>query len=261
MKKIFPLFVPLIIFPFFSLANGEEIAITITSGQLPIIDGTGSYATEWKQSAEHLVSYPDGARLALRSVHDRDNVYLLLDLISDTVVNNNRDFGIVCFDTKNDDGDRPDENDYCFVATEGSSTFVSYKGGGYFGISNYLDVIPNPTGAKAIAGISNKFDRYTDVPHAIYEFRIPTALLTRSNLYGFYYAVYDANSGKVYSWPVDVNTGYPYVPAPHQWGKLVSPDNSLPEFQPPQIVFALTMVLLLLFWLVKRNVEVSRWHF
>ncbi len=243
MKKIFTLLILSFIFPFLSLANGEEIAITITSGQLPVIDGTGSYATEWKQSAEHVTSYPDGARLALRSVHDRDNIYLLLDMITDTVINKNRDFGIVCFDTKNDGGDRSKDDDYCFLATQRSNASITYRGGGDFALNNYLNKIPNPNGAKAIAGVSNQFDRYTDIPHAMYEFKIPTEIITRSNVYGIYYAVYDADTGKVYSWPESTIATYPYVPAPDQWGRLVSPDNSLPEFQNVSIA-ALTGILL-----------------
>ncbi len=176
MKRIFAVVGLLLISGFFSVANGEEIAITITSGQLPIIDGIESYNVEWKQSAEHVVEYHDGARLALRSVHDRDNVYLLLDMITDTVIDKNRDFGIVCFDTKNDGGDRPKDDDYCFLATQGSNASITYSGGGEFGLKLYLNKIPNPNGVKAIAGVSNRFDRYTDIPHAIYEFKIPTEL-------------------------------------------------------------------------------------
>ncbi len=257
MKRIFTLILLLIV-PFFSLANGEQIAITITSGQLPIIDGTGSYSTEWKQSAEHVVSYPDGARLAFRSVHDRDNVYLLLDMITDTIIDNNRDFGIVCFDTKNDSGDRPNDDDYCFIATEGSNVFITYRGGGDFGISDYLNKVPNPKGVKAIAGISNKFDRYTEISHAIYEFEIPTEIITRANVYGIYYAVYDANTGKVYSWPENFDSRYPYVPAPDHWGKLVSPDNSLPEFSSASIA---VLAGVLIFFVIATRIKIIKvWH-
>jgi len=251
MKLVIPLLL-LLILPLFSLASGEEIAITITSGQLPVIDGTNSYNVEWKKSAEHMVEYPDGARLAFRSVHDRDNVYLLLDLITDTSIDNNRDFGVVCFDTKSDGGDRPKADDYCFLASQGSHTFITYQGGGNFGINNYLNKISNPQGVIAVGGISNEFDRYTDVPHTMYEFKIPTGLITRSNVYGVYYAVYDAPNGKVYSWPVNA-VAYPYVPAPDQWGKLVSPDNSLPEF--PSTSVAILAGALLLIALVMRTIS------
>ncbi|MEM2759878.1 MAG: hypothetical protein QXU32_00045 [Nitrososphaerales archaeon] len=239
-------FLALIIFPFLTSFGlvGQEIAITIESGVLPIVDGIGSFETEWKQSSEYVKTYEDGTKLALRAVHDRDNVYLLLDTVTDSKINKNGDFGTVCFDIMNNGGHMPQNDDYCFLVAQGSKTFVTYQGGSNFGINNFLNKIPNPEGIEAHAGISNEFNRYSSIPHAIYEFKIPTEVITRSNTYGFYFAVYDADTRTVYSMSEKFQR-YPYVPSPDQWGRLVSPDNSLPEFHAIQLILILSSVLLI----------------
>lgn len=243
-KYLFFLIISLFVLSGLNAYAEEKIFITITSKHTqPIIDGTGSYKNEWKDSSEDIFMYGDGARLALRSVHDRDNIYILLDLVTDTIENRYKDQAIVCFDSKDDGGDRPDANDYCFVAAFGSSSFITYRGGGQFAVNSNLDRIGNPEGVEAKAGVSNQFDLYTHVPHMFYEFKVPVELLGRSNTYGLYTAVFDGNTNALYNWPSINKENYPYIIAPKQWGKLVSPDNSLPEFPSTSVAVLAAIVL------------------
>ena len=71
----------------------------------------------------------------------------------------------------------------------------------------------------------------------------------KSDVYGFYVLAYDANTGKIYSWPKDTALEKnPHIPAPLYWGELVSPDKSIPEFEVP-----LFLLLSILFMVIFTN--------
>ena len=108
--------------------------------------------------------------------------------------------------------------------------------GNFKKISNHPDFI-------AMSDVSNENDRYSKIPHASYEFKIPIELVDRSNIYGFHIAVYDDYSKTVYSWPQNATTDSQFtIVSPSKWGELVSPDKSLPEFDVPILLAGLAFL-------------------
>jgi len=91
--------------------------------------------------------------------------------------------------------------------------------------------IEKPDDFIALSSASDRNDRYNKTPHSSYEFKIPTELVGRSSEYGFYLAIYEANSTKTITFPSQVEpTTFDMIPDTSNWAKLVSPDKSLPEF-------------------------------
>lgn len=214
----------------------NEIFISRTSAPFPIIDGKWSVEGEWGRSTERLFIYEDEAKIAIRVAHDRENIYVLLDMVSDTTIDSEMDKAVICFDTEVNGGDRPDINDYCFIAVLDGS-FTAYKGGG--STSNALSVIDNPIGAEMKAGVSDVFDRYSKIPHLAYELKVPIESLKRTDVFGFYAAVFDSNTNTTYSWPISLSHEDDIeVKEPSEWGKLISPDKSIPEFPSGIALFA-----------------------
>jgi hypothetical protein len=89
--------------------------------------------------------------------------------------------------------------------------------------------------------VSDVNDRYTPIPHPSYEFRIPTSLIGRESVYGFYFLVYDGNSQKTYTYPQNLDPEN-FVSSPNQWGEIYSPDKSLPEFGIPLLSLTLSIL-------------------
>lgn len=233
----------------FSINNAfavEPILITVSEDMDKIIfDGKWTYYTEWKKSSLDTIS-DNEADIKLRTAHQNDYIYIFVDFITDTHLEKIADGAIICFDTNNDKSSLPDSNDYCFMATLGGKRSFTYQGGSTFAATSYLQKISNPDGFIAIGDVSDGNDRYSMIPHASYEFRIPTSFIGRSDVYGFYLGIYDANVNKVYSWPKNTSTNnLLHVPSPSMWGELVSPDKSLPEFQLPFLVLVSATILVL----------------
>lgn len=226
----------------------EPIMITISDTMEKIIfDGKWTHQTEWKRSSLNTLSYDNGTMIQLRTAHQDNFIYVFVDVVSDIHLDKGIDRTVVCFDINNDKSLLPDSNDYCFVVTlDEREPFVLQ--GGSLESDDHFRKIANPDGFIGISSASDENDRYNKIPHTSYEFRIPTDLVGRSDIYGFYLGVYDGYSAKTYSWPQDVISDSPLqVSSPSNWGELVSPDKSLPEFELPMLViltaFSLTVYL------------------
>lgn len=226
----------------------NPIMITISSDMNKVIfDGRWSHETEWKRSSLDTLSYDDGTYIQLRTAHQDDFIYVLVDAVSDIYLDKGMDRTIVCLDTNNDKSLLSDSNDYCFVVTlDEKEPFVLQ--GGFLDSDDHFKEIANPDGFIGISSVSNENDRYSNIPHTSYEFRIPTELVGRSDIYGFYLGVYDGHSNNIYSWPQDmILDSSQKIPSPSNWGELVSPDKSLPEFEWPMLAilsaFSLTVYL------------------
>ncbi|MGQ0638112.1 MAG: hypothetical protein ACT4N1_01945, partial [Nitrososphaerota archaeon] len=159
-----------------------------------------------------------------------------------THLNKIADSTLICFDTQNNKSVLLDDNDYCFMATlDGKRSFV------YQGDSNKIRNLKEITGVDgfiAVGSTSDTNDRYSTTPHPSYEFKIPTDLIGRSDIYGFYLAFYDAQFNRVYSWPQQAITyNFSQIPSPTKWGEMVSPDKSLPEFHWPLTAFLAAIFL------------------
>jgi len=228
----------------------EPIMITSSPFMEEIIfDGKWTHRTEWKASSLNTIP-ENSSTIFLRSAHQGNFVYFLIDAVFDTNLDKGSDRAIICFDTQNDKTEIPDNNDFCFVATLGRNSGSTLQGGSPLIFTSNFKNIKNHDDFIGISGYSDENDRYSKTPHASYEFRIPTDLISRSNVYGFYVGVYDYDSGKIYSWPENIVVEHPLnIPSPSLWGELVSPDKSLPEFELP--ILALIPAFLVSF-LVKK---------
>ncbi len=213
----------------------EPIMITVSSSMDKVIfDGKWTFYTEWKQSSLNTISFSDGTSIQLRSAHQGNFIYILIDEVSKTRFNKHSDMAVICFDKNNSKSTTPNENDYCFGISFDSKNPFTLRGGSPLEETGHYMKIQNPDGLVGASGVSDENDRYTNVPHASYEFRIPTDTVGRSDDYGFYLALYDKNSNHVYAWPEEITSDTLIkIPPPKNWGEIISPDKSLPEFPLP----------------------------
>lgn len=220
----------------------DQIPISISGKMTDVVfDGKWTFFSEWKNS-----SLNELGGLKIRSAHQGDFVYFMLNWVSDTSYGKNSDRAMICIDTKNNQSKNPDNDDFCFLSVMGRDNGYILQGGTPFPISNHLEKISNHKDYIAIGTFSDGNDRYSKVPHATYEFRIPTEIITRSNEYGIYIEILDSSTGKKSLWPPGTQLeNLNSIPSPQNWGKLISIDNSLPEFPLPMLAFTLMMATII----------------
>jgi len=230
--KYFLIIIFIVLFSTGSAAATNQILITISGVMNKVIfDGKWTNTTEWKESSLDTLSYDDGTEIYLRTAHQDNFIYVLVDDVTGTHFSKGSDRAIICFDLNNNKTTIPNTRDYCFVnVLDGKKSFV-LQGGSSLALNSYFEKIDNPEGFIGKSTISDQNDRYSEIPHSSYEFRIPTQLVGRSDVYGFYLGVFDSHSNKVYSWPQDIISDPPLkIPNPSKWGEIISPDKTLPEF-------------------------------
>ncbi len=215
------------------LSQAQSIPITQSDYMDKVVfDGKWSFFEEWKPTSLDNMGETN-KQIFIRSAHQDNYIYILLDSVVDTTIDKSKDHAMVCFDTKNDQSVKPDSNDYCFKVQLGSDKALTYQGSDESGefkiIKNHADLI-------AIGESSDENDRYSKVPHASYEFRIPIELLERTDSYGFYIEVFDNSQTKTYTWPSEIESENSDTPSPAKWGLIYSPDKSLPEYELPVLV-------------------------
>ncbi len=231
-------------------AYAEQILTTYRDdGNATVWDGKWTFLQEWKRTS-YDTAY--GNQFVIRTGHDYKYLYVLIDFLSQVKFSKFSDLGIVCVDGSFDKETQPQKDDYCFAVPLGSKNPITLEGGSPLAINNHFTKIENDPGLIAVGGISDSNDRYTDVPHTSYEFRIPIEVFGKSDKYGFYVAAYVANENRVYSWPEDIaNGGFSYIPSPSKWGDIISPDKSLPEFPLP--LLALVISIFAVIYLSRQN--------
>lgn len=232
-----------------SFATPEPILITKSpSMENVIFDGKWTNFSEWKQSSHNMYTYDNGNFVVhLRTAHFEDFIYVFVDSISDTTPNEKSDEAMICFDGKNNKESMFDNNDFCFSVSFDSTHGKTFQGMINDDSASMMQKIPNPESFIAISTLSDENDRYTTIPHTSYEFRIPIELLERSDNYGFYLSVYDADIDKFFTWPKDsLRNDSEDFPLPSTWGNLVSPDKSLPEFNLPILILVILILTTIL---------------
>jgi len=221
-------------------SSTEPILITSSLSMEKIIfDGKWTFTTEWKDSSLNEFSNED-KKIILRSAHQNNFIYFYIDTISDFTLNKGLDEAIVCIDGQNNKNKISDENDYCFSATLENNEGIVFQGNTE---TKNFEKIPNPENFIGLSSVSDENNRYNKIPHVSYEFKIPIDLIQRSDNYGFYLSVYDANSDVRVSWPnnSDVEKSLK-ITSPNNWGDIVSPDKSLPELNLPLIVLMISIL-------------------
>jgi len=247
----------------FVLGIDSAFADTVFTTQSPILDvltfdGKWYLPYEWKQSTEQVITYPDGTQLAIRIAHDYQNLYFFIDFISDTKIDKGADRATICLDVKNDKAKFANDDDFCFmIALFGKNVIVLQGGSPLHFTSNFYSV-SNTEGAIGVGSISANDNRYTHIPHSSYEFSVPIDLVGRTDIYGFYVGVYEASSKTVYSWPQQITLDRQnQIPSPSQWGELVSPDKSIPEFGFPFLALIPSLILILIITRIKNGVNLK----
>lgn len=199
-----------------------------------IFDGKWTNKSEWKQSSWDIIKSQRMESVHLRSAHQGDFIYVLLDVIADQTFDHISDKALVCIDSKNDKTIIAGDDDYCFQASLDAKHGFVYQGGSPMALNGHFKKISNTDGFIGIGGKSDQNDRYSKIPHVSYEFKIPVELFGRSDFYGFYVHVFDASKSVYYTWPGGATPSSSLdIPSPSKWGYLVSPDKSIPEFELP----------------------------
>ena len=247
----------------------KNILITKSNSMEEInFDGKWTFYNEWKQSSWNAVRSDESIVFHLRTAHQENFIYVLIDAISDTTENAGLDKAAVCIDSKNNKSKFFDSDDYCFIVQLEKRNFINMlfnkqdnfivQGDSQEKSFEELEKIK----VKEFVGIgtmSDKEDKYSEISHASYEFKIPIELIGRSDNYGFYVNVFDADSNVTYSWPEDIKLESFDMSEPLLWGNLISPDKSLLEFSESEsvdIVVLLVIILVILaiiFFIIKRN--------
>jgi hypothetical protein len=241
-----------LLFLLFSInpANASQSILITYSGVMDkvVFDGKWTDGLEWKESSWDQISSSNGDTLHIRTAHQGDFIYILLDVVGEQNIDHISDRALVCVDGLNDKTLIAGFDDYCFLASlNGKQGFV-YQGGSSLSLNGHFKKIQNSDGFIGVGSKTDQNDKYSQIPHTSFEFKIPLNLFGRSDVYGFYVLVYDASNNQYYSWPPDI---YPDnsldIPSPNKWGTLVSPDKSIPEFDLPLLALVGSIFLTIYF--------------
>lgn len=243
--RVLLVFVFMLILQNIMVLSYGDVIVTLSSSMKDIIfDGKWTFTREWKESGLSEISTKHGM-IILRTSHWQNYVYILLDVVFDKTIDEGADRAIVCFDSNNDKTKLPQVDDYCFEAVLGGKRSFAYQGGSPLALNGNFERIPNPEGFIGIGSVSDENDRYSKIPHASYEFRIPIDLIDRKDIYGFYASVYDAHFNEMYHLSSDQTKSPLKIPSPSTWTNIYSPDKSLPEFEWPLLTLAFSSLLLI----------------
>ena len=84
-------------------AENDPVMITISNDKENLVfDGKWSNVNEWKQSSLNEFIFEDKNKIILRTAHQGDFIYILIDAILDFNLDKGADKAIVCFDANND---------------------------------------------------------------------------------------------------------------------------------------------------------------
>ena len=251
----------------------KNILITKSNSMKEInFDGKWTFYSEWKQTSWNPIKSDENIVFHLRTAHQGNFIYVLIDVISDTSANIGSDKATVCIDSKNNKSEFFDTDDYCFIVQLEERNFIDtvlnkqnnfiLQGESQSKSFEELEKIK----VKEFVGIgsmSDKEDKYSTISHASYEFKIPIELVERSDNYGFYVNVFDADTNVVYSWPEDIKLERFDMPSSLLWGNLISPDKSLLENSENEsidfvILLVIVLAILMIFFVIFKKKEQIR---
>ena len=207
----------------------EPIKVTTSSALHNVqFDGDWTFRTEWKESSYDNFLFDDDRQLVLRTAHQDGFFYVMINYLMDFTYHHIADRAIVCFDGY-DTSSMADESDWCYAVSRGSGNGHTLQGGSPIYQTSHFNLVKNHPDFVAHGGTSGENDRYVAIPHAAYEFRIPIEQIGFQDEYGFFIQVYDGNDVKTY--PKEFSGKFPQkIPSPVKWGKIVSPDHSISNY-------------------------------
>lgn len=207
----------------------------------PTIDGRWTTPTEWNDASETLVT-SGSDQIYLRVKHDRDFVYVMIDVITEQLTTATSKYGTqILFDTNNDGGYTRNTDDLRFP------TYAFYENGldktsptdpanisgntidSGVGSEGWRDV-PSPSNYQKRLGFSSTNDPYEPGrDHLIAEYKIPLLFLHKNDRYGFgiYYWSGDTTSTasspkKLTVWPPGLDRN-----VPDTYGTLQAAQNTI----------------------------------
>jgi len=225
----------------------EPLSIIILNSQHSVeIDGLWTSKTEWVDASETRI---DNNELSayVRAKHNQAYVYLLIDFLSDHGLEASGDFAVVCFDTKNNAGNAPLPDDYCFYRITRTGDFIDgiIQGNGMDWTVLQEAETWDPYDEKFDAAMSSSHmnDPYDSVnTHVIYEFRIPIESYEINEEMGFYAYVNDAYTKEFIEWPVNAGgKQFKFIvkdvlSVPDKWGNLsLKLDKKETDISKPQV--------------------------
>jgi hypothetical protein len=228
-------------------AAQEPLSLKIPESHESVqIDGLWTTKTEWTDASELKINDKELSAY-VRAKHNQAYVYLLIDFLSDHGLESSGDFAVICFDTKNNAGNAPLPDDYCFYRITRTGDFIDgiIQGNGMDWTVLQEAETWDPYDEKFDAAISSSHmnDPYDSVnTHVIYEFRIPIESYGFNEEMGFYVYVNDAYTKEFIEWPA--NSGgkqFKFIvkdvlPAPDKWGDLsLKLDKKETDISKPQV--------------------------
>jgi hypothetical protein len=196
-----------------------------------MIDGTRDYSNEWQRPG--FTRSPEGTNqnLVIRSEHDREFMYFLLEDRSDKTNDGADDRGIICLDNPPRETPSPGDEDICIFVTK-TGVITAVKGSDDGSANNFVEV---PTELKARGGMTDGFTTY--------EFKIPIDFVGRYSEYGFLTASVDISSQTMTMFP---DRGYSdNIPPQNLWATMQSLDKTIPEFPYPILVGSIGLTLVI----------------
>ena len=249
------LFSVILLLPLVGIVQASSDAVLITYSptmERAIFDGKWTNYIEWKNTSWNEMRF-EGDLIQLRSAHFENFIYVFIDAVSDNSLDMGHDKATICFDTRNNKAENFDDDDYCFSVSLGENEGTTLRGDFEAKKEGILKKIDNPDGFIAISTVSDDNDPYSKKSHPGYEFRIPTDLVGRSNIYGFYVSVHDSSSNGTFSWPTSLVNDNSSLHTPNLWGELISPDNSLPEFNWPLAIIFPAIISVIVMTKLRKN--------
>ena len=111
-------------------AENDPVMITLSNDKENLVfDGKWSNVNEWKQSSLNELVFEDKNKIILRTAHQGDFIYILIDAISDFNLDKGADKAIVCFDANNDKTTIAGEDDFCLGVSLGNNNGFVLQGG------------------------------------------------------------------------------------------------------------------------------------
>ena len=164
MKNFFVIIFVLLLIPTIQLTNasptkeivdesGHVILISLSDTvENVIFDGKWTERSEWKQSSWDIIKSDGIDAIHLRSAHQGDFIYILLDVVGDQTLNHVSDRALVCIDGNNDKTKIANENDFCFQTSLESKQGFVYQGGSSLALNGNFEKISNSFGFIGIGG-------------------------------------------------------------------------------------------------------------
>ncbi len=218
------------------------------STEVPTVDGQWSTPSEWNHASEYRLTQGSLEQLVayFRLQNNGTHLFMLVDFISDQSQSGYDDLWVM-FDTMDDGGNVPSQDDYLFMCKNDSIRVRQGTGQpSQPGQESWGRFNTQPE-SKYSVGFSHTNDPYENQhDHETHELSIPLSFLTANKNMGFWAEVSDGNSGYV-AWPVHISKVPMYEgavtivspPLPYDWGDIAidaaptttpTPTPSVPEF-------------------------------